>query len=272
MILRASLFLLPICAFAQQAPPAVEQELRARVTAFYQNFVDGTPRKAEPFVAEDTKDFYYAAAKDHYISFKLGKITFDDKFTKAVVTVISKQEKHLAGQSVIMDVPQDTHWKIEDGKWCWYYHPEDYAITPMGGKNPPPATAGTAAVIPKNSSPAEMRAAGATVLQQQPMGLDKSTVTFDVNQASSAEVVFTNGADGDIQIGLDGPVVRGLKTKLDKLTVPGHGKAILSLQYDPSDKSGPKDVWEPKGSIRFRIFAEPFSRIFPLEVQFAGSK
>lgn len=115
-----------------------------------------------------------------------------------------------------------------------------------------------------------MRAAGMAVLKQQEMGLNKSSVTFTADQPSSTEVVFTNGADGEITIALDGPVVRGLKTRLDKTTVPGHGTAVLSLQYDPSDKSGAKDVWEPKGTIGFRIFASPFDRIFPVSVQFIG--
>src|SRR5271163_811642 len=62
MIVRTSLLLLPIFALAQeQAPPDVDRELRARVEGFYQNFVDTSfsPRKAEPFVAEDTKDYFY---------------------------------------------------------------------------------------------------------------------------------------------------------------------------------------------------------------------
>lgn len=117
-----------------------------------------------------------------------------------------------------------------------------------------------------------MRAAGSEVLKQQVMGVDKSTVTFSADQPSSTEVVFTNGADGEIQIALDGPVVRGLTTKLDKTIVPGHGTAILSLRYDPSDKSGPKDIYEPKGNILFRIFAQPFERIYPVNVQFVASK
>jgi hypothetical protein len=279
MILRASLFLLPLLASAQDhVPPDVDQALRDRVNGFYQNFVAGSfsPRKAEPFVAEDTKDFFYNAGKEQYLSYQIGTITYSDDFTKAVVVVIGKMERMIAAQTVIMDTPKDTRWKIENGRWCWTYHPSDYPVTPMGGSNPPPATASTeprtSGVIPKNSSPEAMRAAGATVLQQQTMGLDKSTVTFTSDQASSTQVVFTNGADGDIQIALDGPVVRGLTTKLDKTTVPGHGTAILSLNYDPSDKTGPKDVWEPKGNILFRIFAAPFDRIFPVNVQFAAPK
>jgi hypothetical protein len=145
----------------------------------------------------------------------------------------------------------------------------------MGGQNPPLPTGKeppTVGVKPKNSSPEAMRAAGTEVLKQQSMGVDKSNVTFNVDQAASAEVVFTNGADGEIQIALDGPVVRGLTAQLDKKTVPGHGTAVLSFRYDPSNKSGPKDVWEPRGSISFRIFVAPFDRMFPVNVQFLAQK
>jgi hypothetical protein len=279
MMTRTSLLLLPIIAFAQeQAPPEVDQELRSRVSAFYQNFVDGTPRKAEPFVAEDTKDAFYSAGKNKYQSFKIGKISYSDGFTRAMVVVIPKGEKMIAGQLVVIEFPQNTHWKIENGKWCWYDNPADTPITPMtlGGKNPPPATGTeeprTAGVIPKNGSPEATRAAGMSVLEQQTMGLDKASVTFSSDQASSDHVVFTNGADGEVQIALDGPMVRGLTAKLDKTSIPGHGTAVLSLRYDPSDKSAPKDVWEPKGSILFRIFASPFGRIYPVRVEFTAPK
>jgi hypothetical protein len=276
MILRTSLLLFPVIALAQEhAPPEVDQELRSRVSAFYQNFVDGTPRKGEVFVAEDTKDYYYSISKDRCLSFKIDKIVYSDDFRKAKVTVVVKSERMMAGQPLVVDFPKDTRWKIENGKWCWTYNAEDYPITPMGDKNPP-LVAGTeprtAAVIPKNSSPEAMRAAGAAVLEHQAMGVDPGTVTFSADQASSSQVVFTNGADGEIQIALDGPVVRGLTVKLDKTTVPGHGTAMLSLHYDPSDKTGPKDVWEPKGNVPFRIFVSPFSRIFAVNVQFTAPK
>jgi hypothetical protein len=278
MILRASLLLLPIVAFAQKAPPEVDRELRARVSGFYQNFLEDSysPRKAEAFVAEDTKDYFYNALKQKYQSFQILKITYSDDFAKAVVVVSAKMETTMAGQTIMVDFPKDTHWKIENGKWCWYYNPSDYPLTPMGGANPPAGTGAeprSAAVIPKNSSPEAMRAAGMAVLNQQPMGLDKSFVTFNPGQASSAQVVFTNGADGEIQIALDGPMVRGLTAKLDKTMVPAHGTAVLSLQYDPSDKSAAsKDVWQPKGMIKFRIIASPFDHIFPINLQFLDSK
>ncbi len=276
MIARLSLLFLPILTFGQQAPPEVDQELRARVSAFYENFLVNSfsPRKAEPFVAEDTKDYFYNAAKYKYESFTINKIMYDGDFKKAVVNVSGKMERLIAGQKVMMDVPQDTHWKIENGKWCWTFDPADYSITPFGGKNPPPATGETEtpAVKPKDTSPEAIRAAGLSVLQQQTMGVDKTMVTVDVNQPSSTEVVFTNGADGELEVALDGPVVRGLTAKLDKRNVPGHGKAILTLHYDPTDKKSGKDIWEPKGSIEFRLIAAPFNRVFPVYVSFTASK
>jgi hypothetical protein len=279
MTLRASLLLLPILALAQeQAPPDVDQELRARVSGFYQNFLETSysPRKAEAFVAEDTQEFFYNALKQKYQAFQILKVTYSDNFTKAVVVVSAKMETSIGGHTMVVDWPKDTHWKIENGKWCFYDHPADRPITPMGGANPPSTAAATdalsAGVKPKNSSPEAIRAAGMSVLKQQEMGLDKAAVIFSADQPSSTQVVFTNGADGDITIGLDAPVVRGLKAKLDKTTVPGHGTAVLSLQYDPSDKTGPKDVWEPRGNITFRIVAAPFDRIFPVSVQFTPAK
>jgi hypothetical protein len=277
MIARISLLFLPILAFAQPDPsPETNRELRGRVDAFYQNFLVNSfsPRKAEAFVAEDTKDYFYNAGKMKYESFAIVKITYSDNYTKAVVNVSGKTERLIAGQKVMMDVPQDTHWKIEDGKWCWTYDPANYSITPIpDSKNPPPATVETGvAVKPKDTSPKAIRDAGLSVLQQQQMGVDKTTVTVNVDQASSTEVVFTNGADGELQVGLDGPVVRGLTAKLDKMNIPGHGKAILTLHYDPSDKKSGKDIWEPKGSIEFRLIAAPFNRVFPVYVMFTASK
>jgi len=279
MVSRACLLLFPIFALAQQpAPPGVEEELRARVAAFYQNFLESsfTPRKAEPFVAEDTKDYFYDAQKLKYVSVQIGKITFDDNFKKAVVQVIGRTERSIGGQSIMMDVPQDTHWVIENGKWCWHYSASDYCLTPMCGTNPPPAT-GTmeervAATRPKNGSLEETRKAGIAVLEQQPMSMDKNIVTFAVNQPGSAQLTFSNGADGAVQVALDGPVVRGLKAKLDNLTVAGHGTAVLSFDYDPSDKTGSKDAWEPKGDIVFRIYATPFDRVLRVHVQFLDAK
>jgi hypothetical protein len=270
MISRTCLLFLPILALAQdQAPPEVDQELRARVNGFYQDFVEGSfsPRKAEAFIAEDTKDYFYTTGKRKFISFRIETVTYSDRFTKAQVLVVGKETKMVLGHVVVMDAPMDTHWKIEDGKWCWTYDPGDTACTPMGGKcsDPGPEGAKTRVAVPKDMSPE-------SIIKKSPMGVDKAEVTLHTDQPGSVQVVFTNGADGGVEIGLDGPVVRGLKATLDKTSVPGHGIAVMTLQFDPADKSGPPDVWEPKGKIPYRIVVSPFNRTFPVFLTFTPSK
>jgi len=272
------LLVLPLLMFGQQAqtgaqkaPPGVEEELVARVKAFYQNFVDGSPRKAEAFVAEDTKDFYYTAQKLRFKSFTVGKITFSENFTKASVIVVGKAERLLAGESILMDMPQDTHWKIENGKWCWTYHEEDYSPTPMGGKAPPRSD-GSSVPPPKDLTPQAIKEAAKAILSNQPMGLDKDIVTLRLDQVSEAKVVFTNDSIGYLDVGLNAPTIRGLTVTFDKRPVPPHGQSVLTLHYDPSDKSGPADAWTPKGSVKTRVTVMPFQKEFPLTLTFLDGK
>lgn len=281
MISRSCLLFLPVLMLAQvlipaqalvpaqdKAPPEVDQELRARVNGFYHYFVVGSfsPRKAESFIAEDTKDFFYDNGKIQFKEFRIDSISYSDNFTKAMVMVIGKSMKMVRGTLVEMEQPMLTRWKIEDGKWCWTYDPQDVGRTPMGGAGtnaPADASAPKQMVIPKDPL---------SIVPKAPMGIDKSSVTLSASEPGSAQVVFTNEADGAVEVGLDGPTVRGLKATLEPATVPGHGTAVLTLKFDPADKSGPAGVWEPKGRIPYRIVVNPFNRMYPFSLTFAASK
>ena len=46
---------------AEAPPPEVDQALRARISEFYQDHVDGKFRQAEALVAAETKDSFYGA-------------------------------------------------------------------------------------------------------------------------------------------------------------------------------------------------------------------
>src|SRR5664280_2888317 len=79
-------------------PPAdVDQVLRARITEFYDLHVKGEFRKAEAWVAEDTKDIYYTSNKTKYLSFEIGRIDYSDNFTRAKATVLCEQNIMLPG-------------------------------------------------------------------------------------------------------------------------------------------------------------------------------
>ena len=142
MIPRTCLLFLPILLLAQeQAPPEVDQELRARVNGFYQDFVEGSfsPRKAEAFIADDTKDYFYNTGKRKFISFRIDTVTYSDDFTKAQVLVVGKETKMVLGHTVVMDAPMDTHWKIEGGNGVGPTIPGTLLPRPWEARLPIPA-------------------------------------------------------------------------------------------------------------------------------------
>jgi hypothetical protein len=124
----------------QQAPPGVEEALRARVDLFYQCQVDGTFRKAEQYVAEESKDRYYNGRHQKYFSYQIVKIKFADDFASAIVTVVANVDLHFQGQVVRGPMPFNASWKLENGVWCWYvptYKPGEIQHTPFGDVRTP---------------------------------------------------------------------------------------------------------------------------------------
>src|SRR5713101_6098636 len=74
-----------------KAPPDVEDALRARITEFYQDHVEGKFRQAEQLVADDTKELFYTANKPKYLGFQIVRIEYSDNFTQAKATVACEQ-------------------------------------------------------------------------------------------------------------------------------------------------------------------------------------
>jgi hypothetical protein len=117
----------------RKAPPATDAALRERVTKFYQSYVDKKWRLSDEFVAEDTKDRYYAAPKAQYHSFHINEIKFEENFTKAIVLSLCEQDRMIAMGNVLrMKVPTQSYWKLVDGKWMWYLPERNCVATPMG--------------------------------------------------------------------------------------------------------------------------------------------
>jgi hypothetical protein len=88
--------LLPLSVLAQ-APPEVDQALRARVTEFMQLHVDGNFRKAYDMVAEDTKESYFNSGKARLRAFKINDVQFNDSFTLATVSATMSKTVNMMG-------------------------------------------------------------------------------------------------------------------------------------------------------------------------------
>ena len=117
----------------RKAPPITDAALRERVAKFYQSYVDKKWRLSDEFVAEESKDRYYAAPKPPYLSYQINEIKFEDNFTKAIVLTLTEQDRMVAMGGVLrMKLPMQSYWKLVDSKWMWYLPDRNCVATPMG--------------------------------------------------------------------------------------------------------------------------------------------
>jgi hypothetical protein len=255
-------------AFAQTPPPEVDKALRARVNEFFQCHVDGNFRKAYELVAEDTKDYYFAALKVRLKSFSITGIKYSDDFTKAAVDLNSDQEiRRPEFPGTVVPIPMTTMWKVEEGKWVWYRDAANTHVTPMGDSDISKIMPGakiSAEDLPKVVTPEQIQRMAASILHQA--GIDKPEVTLATDKPSSAVVTFHNGQSGTVKVTIaGGKSLAGFTSALDKMDVGPNEDAVLKLTYDPQAGGTPP----PKATLR--LVVEPFDQIFDVAIKFVAS-
>ena len=235
------------------APPEVEKALRDRVSGFYQAYVDGKFRQAEQYVAEDTKDLHYNQEKNKYRNFEIVKITFDDKFKTAKVVTIVGTNVSMRGNRMDVAAPMASHWKLEDGKWFYYYHPSLGVDSPVGIMRPGPGTAqpgtGFGAII-KNPM---------AILSQ--IKVSKKSILLKGHEKSEDTLTVTNNAPGPISLAFQSETAPGLSWKLDKPEIAQGQTATLTVSYLPPDKRA-------KPALRGALSIEPFGQTVQIPVEF----
>ncbi len=235
------------------APPEVEKALRERVSGFYQAYVDGKFRLAEQYVAEDTKDMHYNQEKNKYRNYEIIRITFDDKFKTAKVVTIVGTNVSMRGNRMDVAAPMATHWKLEEGKWMYYYHPSLGVDSPVGIMRPGPGEAqpgtGFGAII-KNPM---------AVLSQ--IKVSKRSILLKGHEESEDTLTVTNNAPGPISLAFHTETAPGLSWKLDKSEIAQGQSATLTVSYMPPDKRA-------KPGLRGTLSIEPFGQTVLISVEF----
>ena len=217
--------------FQPKPPAGVDAALRARVQEFFELHVKGQFRKAEELVAEDTKDFFYSGNKPRYLSFEISRIDYSEKFTRAKVTVVCEQYIMMPGfADRPMKVPTPSTWKLENGKWYWYVDQDALLNTPWGRMKPGPFPEKGAGAPPSLTS----IPTSADFLYKL-IRLDKTAVQLKAGE--SAEVTIASGAPGPVMLSVPADLP-GIEATLDKGTLPGGGKATLTLRAAQGAKSG----------------------------------
>lgn len=202
-------------------PPAdVDDALRARVTEFYKYHVDGKLRNAEKLVADDAKDDFYAAMKPAIKDFKIDQIAYSENYTKAKVTMVGKAMVHFMGMSApqLMDMPFPSFWRIESGKWCFYYYVDPERMTPFG-KQKAPSKDG------KASGTLDYKPADLSTISQG-VKPDRRVVKLEEKEE---RVELTNQLPGVVKLSLSEKEYSGITAKLDKTELKAGETATLSI-------------------------------------------
>lgn len=239
MFRSTALLALVVSAYAQlpadlfNRPPAdVDQALRARISEFYQDQVDGKFRQAETLVAEDTKDLYYAANKSKYLGFEISRIDYSEGFTRAKATVLLEQYVMIPGfTDKPLKVPTPSTWKLVNDQWYWWVDPETLRESPWGKMTPGQSSAqGTTGTLPAIPSPKDIEKKMATQVTA-----DKAAVTLRGNEQQ--EVTISNSAPGQVTISLLGSLP-GVEAKLDRAVIGQGQRAILTFRIAGAAKAG----------------------------------
>ena len=277
---RASVFLLPAAfllvspaIFSQAptapAPPEVDKALRAHVTEFFQDFVDGKYRQALKLVADDTQDDYFASSKMEIKSFEIEGIDYAPDFTQAAVKVKVKRVWKMKAegflQDILVDNSMDTAWKIEDGSWVWTQKvPAGTWATPMGGLASKVDPADPASKLPKKIDQDSAAAEAARILSDAGTGLNPMDVTLGPDYPASSKVVFHNGKTGAVglSVGELPPNLPGLTVHTDKSQVNAGEDATVEIEFNP-----PADYKIFEQSLQIDVNVMPFNQTFPITIK-----
>lgn len=224
-----------------KAPPDIDEALRGRITQFYQAFVNGKFRQADAFVAEDSKDVFFAMEKKQYKACELGNVTYSDEFTKAVAVTSCDTKYFMMGREIPIKLPMTSEWKLQDGVWYWYVIPMSERTTmktPIGiVKVPAPGSQEEAATA---TAPAPMARPDPLVLLGQlksAVKLDRDSITINPTKASTEKIQLKNTISGPVTLSADLGGIHGLSMKPAKVEIAGNEEATVVLTYDPKDPS-----------------------------------
>ncbi|HEX4232296.1 MAG TPA: hypothetical protein VHZ07_26755 [Bryobacteraceae bacterium] len=260
--------------FFHQAPPGVEESLRARLKTFYDCYLNGKFRVAYELVAEENKDDYFDRSKTTYHSYKIGSIEFSDNYSKAKVMVITNRDMVFQGHTFAVDVPMTAYWKLENGQWVWYllYRNLRGQQTPFGlvPPEPPsekakvdPAAASTdpspdgPKALPKiPNDPRSMTAAFDSLAWP-----DKPVLALGPGNQFQDNAVLSNHSNRTLKFHLEFKPLAGLKVEPAKGQIDPGQSVKIQAKYDVAGRGLPLDrsvrqiriVYEGAGMVEVQV-------------------
>jgi hypothetical protein len=235
-------------------PPAgVEEALRDRISKFYQAHVDRKYRLADQYVAEESKDFFFAAHKPACLSFKIDRIIYSENYTKAKAVILCKQRVMMPGfPTAPMDVPMPDTWRVEKGEWFWYLDQSQGVPTPMGYSKANRDDGKSEGAAPPSPATIENMLKGVQA--------ERNVVEFKASEAATTEVAISNSLPGSVTLKIDANKTPGLTAELDHAELKGGGqKSTLTLRFAPKPGQG-------RSSSTLMITVQPLGIVVPIRI------
>jgi hypothetical protein len=247
---------------AHKAPEGTNEALRARVSAFYQAFVEGKFRKADEYVAEDSKETFFAMEKKPYKAFEVMDLYYTPDFTTAKVITKVTTELHTPRiNNMQMQPVVQTFWKKENGTWSWFQPTGTRTMdTPFGKMTfGPPTNSGPTILGQKRVSVEE-------VLQK--ITIDTETVRISPSRGGTQTTTITSNLGGNVTLVIEPfSPVPGLAISADRNKIAAGEKATVTFGYKPGGQTPPYlevNLFIPETGQRFPVrvnFTEPSQRV-----------
>jgi hypothetical protein len=258
---------------SENAPPAVDQALRARVTQFYSANISGKWRDAFQVVADDMQNEYLAASKDTYDRCDTVKISYSENFTKALVRENCHGEYNWHNSHIPATLPLSSTWKVVDGQWFWYWQKPTEVMTPWGLSSIPPdaqKTPGASAVNTNIETVLKDPASMAKSILNQ-IKVDKREIHLLGYETSKDELHISNSMSGYVSVRIDCAPLPGFHVTQAKADIGPKETSTIVFDYDAEEaKKECGDCYKlPKPKLTANIRIEPTAQVFSIRISFA---
>ena len=261
LLLFSSFSLIAQSPSLDKAPQDVDDALRGRIKAFYDLHVQRKFRQAEQLVAEESKDDFYSMSKPEIDAYRIASIDYSENFTKAKALIVGKIKPSLPMfGSAQMDMPFASFWKIEDGKWCWYYNKDFARHTPFGDvKNPSDAKRDP------NGGPASLPTGPQISIEalQSAVKVDRTELQLKRNETVVVNIKNTLSGTVSLQVGCPAAPMEatGVKAELGTTTLKANESTTLKLTGGEGMQTG---------TLTLRISVTPTNQTIDLKVKNPG--
>jgi hypothetical protein len=245
-------------ALSDQAPPATDQALRARVDKFYAAFVSGKYKEAYLMVADDSQDKFFELSKDQYKGCEIIRINYTENFTQATVVTSCKRDWRFHGSVTPITFPLTSTWEVLDGQWYWHFVKPTMMATPFSATGfvpvPPDAAASNAGPLPQ-----DIAGAAKSILSK--IGIDKSSVRLLSNQRSQEVVHLRNDMPGEVLVKVDPPNIPGLTISVGQPKLQANEQTTILFEWNPTPPITPVAI---RQTVQVRI--DPTAQVFPINL------